>query len=375
MFGFGRQLLGPKLPWTVRALPTGRSGSYNSVVASMSNLSDCKHDTLDLCTTNFPSFSFTTLESLIHNDLIPPTGSVLFNGRENLFVPGALEGCHVLVLGCKSGVEAYTCSALVGACGKVTAVDNVDEVNEAIKYLDWQTKSFGYTTPNIRFHSGKCSDLDFLESLSVDVILSVSSMNSYSEKESILQECYRVMKEGGELYFSDVFSDRRTEPVVSFNAFSSTYLTNSLYYQDFRRMMNRAGFLDVRKISVEDVTDVFSPTSHFENYDCRYNLCTIRAFKISSLEDRPEDFDQVAIYTGSSSHFLLDDDYSFDVGCPVSVCGNTADILRRSRYNRDFKVSERGRHLGSFVQVQRKLEFPKNTGLESVICKQEFCRY
>eukprot|EP01126_Amoeba_proteus_P045089 TRINITY_DN5035_c0_g1_i9.p1 TRINITY_DN5035_c0_g1~~TRINITY_DN5035_c0_g1_i9.p1 ORF type:complete len:201 (+),score=42.75 TRINITY_DN5035_c0_g1_i9:449-1051(+) len=200
-------------------------------------------------------------------------------------------------------------------------------------------------------------------------------MNSYSEKESILQECYRVMKEGGELYFSDVFSDRRTEPVVSFNAFSSTYLTNSLYYQDFRRMMNRAGFLDVRKISVEDVTDVFSPTSHFENYDCRYNLCTIRAFKISSLEDRPEDFDQVAIYTGSSSHFLLDDDYSFDVGCPVSVCGNTADILRRSRYNRDFKVSERGRHLGSFVQVQRKLEFPKNTGLESVICKQEFCRY
>ena len=41
--------------------------------------------------------------------------------------PGALEGCHILDLGCGAGMDCYVLSQLVGADGHVTGIDMTDE--------------------------------------------------------------------------------------------------------------------------------------------------------------------------------------------------------------------------------------------------------
>ena len=79
---------------------------------------------------------------------------------------------------------------------------------------------------------------------------------------------------------------------------------------------------------------------------------TIRAFKLP-LEDRCEDYGQVAYYLGTlpeAPHaFLLDDHHLFQTGKPYPVCGNTADMLMHSRYGRHFKiVGEKQIHYGLF---------------------------
>jgi arsenite methyltransferase len=79
---------------------------------------------------------------------------------------------------------------------------------------------------------------------------------------------------------------------------------------------------------------------------------TIRAFKLE-LEDRCEDFGQVATYRGSlgeSPHaFVLDDHHRFQAGKPMLVCGNTADMVSRTRYARHFTVTgDKSVHYGLF---------------------------
>lgn len=45
--------------------------------------------------------------------------------------------------------------------------------------------------------------------LQVDLILSNCVVNLSPDKPAVLAEAYRVLKPGGEFYFSDVYADRR----------------------------------------------------------------------------------------------------------------------------------------------------------------------
>lgn len=45
--------------------------------------------------------------------------------------------------------------------------------------------------------------------VSIDLIISNCVVNLSPRKDLVLQAAYRVLKEGGELYFSDVYCDRR----------------------------------------------------------------------------------------------------------------------------------------------------------------------
>ncbi len=47
---------------------------------------------------------------------------------------------------------------------------------------------------------------------SVDIIISNCVVNLSPDKRRVLSEAYRVLAPGGEMYFSDVYSDRRMSP-------------------------------------------------------------------------------------------------------------------------------------------------------------------
>jgi ubiquinone/menaquinone biosynthesis C-methylase UbiE len=271
-------------------------------------------------------------------------------------LPPYLEGGTVVDLGCGTGRDVYIASKLVGESGRVIGVDMTDEqIAVARKYQDEQAKRFGYDASNVEFKQGYIEDLAALgiADESADVVISNCVINLSPAKEAVFKEIYRVLKPGGELYFSDVFADRRvpekwaTDPVLR-----GECLGGALYAEDFRRLMRKVGWEDFRYMSVRPIKleneEILAKVGMI-NYTSR----TVRAFKLDILEDICEDYGQVAYYLGAipgyPHYFDLDDHHRFFTGQPMLVCGNTGAMLGDTRFGAAFRVEgDRSVHYGAF---------------------------
>lgn len=270
-------------------------------------------------------------------------------------LPPALAGMTVLDLGCGSGRDAYLLSRLVGEHGRVIGVDMTAEQLEAARaHQQWHAQRYGHARSNIEFVDGYIEDLAGcgIADASVDVVVSNCVLNLSPEKERVFAEIMRVLKPGGELYFSDVFADRRIpdglrrDPVLL-----GECLAGALYVEDFRRLMARAGCADVRKIS-DSAVPLFDDAIMAKIGMVAFRSITLRAFKLD-LEDRCEDFGQVATYLGTIANhphaFDLDDHHHFETGRPLRVCGNSFDMLAATRYAPHFRLSgDKSVHFGLF---------------------------
>ncbi len=270
-------------------------------------------------------------------------------------LPPALDCAIVLDLGSGSGRDCYVLSKLVGAKGKVIGVDMTQQqVEIAESHRDFHAKAFGYKKSNVEFHLGDIGDLlsAGIVDDSVDLIVSNCVLNLTENKQAVFSEAWRVLKSGGELYFADVFADRRiptellNDPVLV-----GECLAGALYVEDFRRIMAGLGCLDARVCASSPITlqdEAVKEKIGMVNF----RSITWRAFKLP-LEDRCEDFGQIAIYQGGiheNPHvFTLDDHHHFIKGKPLLVCGNTADMLSGSRYARYFQIQgDKSTHYGLF---------------------------
>ncbi len=271
-------------------------------------------------------------------------------------IPYALEGCTVLDLGCGTGRDTYICSKLVGPNGRAIGVDMTEQqLAVATRHIDSQAEKFGYSTPNVEFHQGYIEDLATvgIKDNSVDVIISNCVINLSPNKEQVFSEIFRVLKPGGELYFSDIFAARRipeslkTDPVLR-----GECLSGSLYVEDFRRMLREVGCLDYRVVSTRAIT-LDDPIIQEKLGMVPFASMTIRAFKLDSAEDACEDYGQSVTYLGtiaeSPHQFNLDVNHCFVTGKPMMVCGNTASMLSESRYAKHFTLQgDRSTHFGLF---------------------------
>ncbi len=270
-------------------------------------------------------------------------------------LPNALEGCTVLDLGCGTGRDVYLLSKLVGEKGRVIGVDMTSEqLSLARKHQAWQAERYGYKTSNVEFHEGFIEDLASLgiADNSVDVVVSNCVLNLSPEKARVFKEIFRVLKPGGELYFSDVFADRRIplelrhDPVLL-----GECLSGAMYIEDFRRALFDIGCKDARIMS-SSVLTVDDAELNAKIGMVGFTSKTVRAFKID-LEDKCEDFGQIAYYRGGIAEcpifFDLDDHHRFEINKPMLVCGNTADMITQSRFAGYFEViGEKTTHYGLF---------------------------
>ncbi len=272
-------------------------------------------------------------------------------------LPPVLDGSVLLDLGCGTGRDAYVAAQLAGPEGLVIGVDMTDEqLAVAQRHVDSQMRRFGYTRPNVEFRQGYIEDLKAagIEDGSVDVVISNCVINLSPDKEAVFSEIFRVLKPGGELYFSDVFAGRRVPEYLKKDpVLHGECLAGALYTEDFRRVLRAVGCLDARVVSRQPITLQHGEIAEKIGMIDFYSL-TMRAFKLNSLEDICEDYGQSAIYLGTIPEhphaFDLDDHHRFLTGKTMLVCGNTASMLSDTRYAGHFKVlGDRSTHYGPFV--------------------------
>lgn len=271
-------------------------------------------------------------------------------------IPPCLDGCTVLDLGCGTGRDVYLLSRLVGPGGFVIGVDMTEEqLAVAKRHQAAQAKRFGFPKSNVEFRRGYMEDLAALDigDCSVDVVVSNCAINLSPLKERVFSEIFRVLKPGGELYFSDVFAGRRMPTRLRDNPLlRAECLGGALYVEDFRRLLRGLGCLDYRVASSTRVA-LGSPDIEALIGPIDFHSMTIRAFKLNDLEDICEDYGQVAWYLGDipghPHQFCLDDHHAFHTGKPMLVCGNTAAMLLETRLAKHFRVSgDRSVHFGPF---------------------------
>jgi len=272
-------------------------------------------------------------------------------------IPPLLEGCHVLDLGSGTGRDVYILSALVGEDGLAAGIDMTDEqLAIAVKYKDSQMERFGFKRCNVDFKKGYIENLkgSGIKDNSQDLVVSNCVINLSPDKESVFSEIFRVLKPGGELYFSDVFADRRIPGEIKADpVLYGECLGGALYIEDFRRMLRRLGCNDYRVMSKRKIS-IDEPLIADKVGDTGFYSMTIRAFKLADLEDTCEDYGQTACYNGSipffPHQFQLDDHHIFISHKPVLVCGNTASMLSNTRFGKHFKITgDKGRHFGLFA--------------------------
>ena len=327
---------------------------YGSVLESSNDLKT------NACTTaSAPPPHLSSLLGNIHGDV---TSTYYGCG---LVYPQELTGTRILDLGCGSGRDCYVLSQLVGQNGSVVGVDMTDnQLAIARRHIDYHTEKFGFDKPNFEFMKGYLEKLDELdlEPASFDVIVSNCVINLAVDKLAVLRHAHTLLKEGGELYFADVYADRRIPSDLSRDpVLYSECLSGALYWNDFQSLAREAGFCDPRLVADNPIAIRDSAVAERIG-NIQFYSATYRLFKLPELEPACEDYGQAVVYRGGIQHaphqFILDKHHLIDRGRTFPVCGNTWRMLHDTRFRAHFDfIGNWERHYGIFEGCGSSLPF------------------
>lgn len=284
-----------------------------------------------------------------------------------LVCPPLLEGCRVLDLGSGAGRDAYLLSQLVGAAGAVVGVDmTAEQLAVAREHQAFHAELFGFA--NVSFLEGRIERLEELplEPASFDVVVSNCVLNLSVDKPAVLRGVQRLLKPGGEFYFSDVYADRRLpEQLRRDPVLYGECLGGALYWNDFLRLARAAGFADPRLVSDRSLA-IGDPALAALVGEARFFSASYRLFAIAELEDACEDHGQAVIYRGSipqqPHRFDLDSHHSIETGKVFPVCGNTFRMLQQTRFAPHFTfIGDDENHFGLFEGCGSTIPFHSAT--------------
>ena len=317
------------------------------------------------CTLEAPPQHIRSILSKIHDDV---TSRYYGCG---LVAPEELKGLRILDLGSGSGRDVYLLSALVGEDGYVVGVDMTDEQLEvANKHVDYHAEQFGYQKPNVAFYKGYIERLDELpfEDNSFDLIISNCVINLSPDKDAVLKQAYRLLAPGGEMYFSDVYSDRRVpQALVDNELLYGECLSGALYWNDFLSLAKKHGFNDPRLVEDRPLTIENDEIKALLN-PIRFYSATYRLFKLA-LEPACEDYGQAVMYKGSlddsPTEMLLDKGHLFPTNKIMPVCGNSYDMLHKTRFSQHFEFfGDTSKHFGIYEGCGTNVPFDEQQSVD-----------
>lgn len=147
------------------------------------------------------------------------------------------EGDIVLDLGSGAGIDAILAAKKVGEKGRVIGVDMTEEMIEKAKE---NAKKQGIK--NAEFLLGEIENLP-LKNNSVDTIITNCVINLTPDKSKTFSEAYRVLKQGGRIYLSDiVLLKELTEEQRNNKQLISGCVAGALLRDDYLNKIKEAGF-------------------------------------------------------------------------------------------------------------------------------------
>lgn len=191
---------------------------------------------------------------------LPDTATLASLGCGNPTALAALRpGETVLDLGRGGGIDVLLSAKRVGSSGKAYGLDMTDEMLALAR--DNQRKA---GVENVEFLKGEIENIP-LPANSVDVIISNCVVNLSPDKDAVLQEAYRVLRNGGRLAISDVvIRDAEAgeapipEAVRRDVELWAGCIAGALHAQEYRDKLTKAGFVnieieEVRRYSLSDL--------------------------------------------------------------------------------------------------------------------------
>lgn len=291
-----------------------------------------------------------------------------------LVCPTELRGSRILDLGSGSGRDVYALAQLVGPEGEVIGVDMTDEqLAVARSTQSWHAEKFGYD--NVRFLKGYLEKLDELEleKGSFDVVVSNCVINLSPDKDAVLASVKRLLKPGGEFYFSDVYASRRVPRALRDDPMLyGECLGGALYWNDFIQLAKRHGFADPRLVEDRRL-EMTDPAVAARVAGLQFYSATYRLFNLDGLENDCEDYGQAVIYRGSLPEqpvfFILDKHHCIERGKVFPVCGNSWQMLADTRFNSHFEfIGDFSQHYGIFEGCGVAMPFAGDDGSDAAPC-------
>jgi len=159
------------------------------------------------------------------------------------------EGEVVLDLGSGGGIDVLLSARRVGPTGKAYGLDMTDEMLDLAR--ENQRKA-GVT--NVEFLRGEMENIP-LPRNSVDVIISNCVVNLSPDKDKVLAEAHRVLKDGGRVAIADIVVRGQVPPELrrDLEAWAGC-LAGALEEGDYRRKLESAGFSDIEIESLREYT-------------------------------------------------------------------------------------------------------------------------
>jgi SAM-dependent methyltransferase len=291
-----------------------------------------------------------------------------------LVCPPLLKGCQVLDLGSGSGRDVYALAQLVGPAGSVVGVDMTEQqLDVAERHRTYHIQQFGFD--NVRFLHGYIERLDELDLPpgSFDVIVSNCVVNLSPDKDAVLRGVHRLLKPGGEFYFSDVYCDRRVAVDVRNDPqLYGECLGGALYWNDFLRLSHATGFADPRLVEDRPL-EITDPALAAKVEGLKFFSATYRLFKLEDLETACEDYGQAVVYRGTipdhPQRMVLDKHHNMEAGRVFPVCGNTWRMLHDTRLAAHFEfIGDFSHHFGLFAGCGGGLPFDQRGGTSPSEC-------
>ncbi|NXV69460.1 AS3MT methyltransferase, partial [Molothrus ater] len=287
-----------------------------------------------------------------------------------LVIPECLASCRILDLGSGSGRDCYLLSQLVGEQGHVTGIDMTEgqvrhgsgapchpssstltsfpsscQVEVAKKHIAYHMDKFGYRKPNVEFFHGYMEKLDDagLADESYDIVISNCVINLAPDKRAVLQEAFRVLKPGGEMYFSDVYASQRlNETIRKHRVLWGECLAGALYWRDLYGIAEEVGFSPPCLVTASPITIGDKELEGIVG-DCRFVSATYRLFKVpAGSRTGPGQVTYNGGIVGHERELVFDANFTFKEGEVVNVDAEMAAILQSSRFAEKFLIRPGG---------------------------------
>ncbi|CAG0904122.1 unnamed protein product, partial [Cyprideis torosa] len=281
--------------------------------------------------------------------------------------PEAVEGCSVLDLGCGTGRDVYVLSQLVGPEGRVVGVDMTDEqLAVAREFQPWHEQKFGWK--NTEFYQGYIEKLDEISALKegdFDIIISNCVINLCLDKKAVFRQCQRLLKEGGEMYFSDMYASKPVPEALRRDKVAwGEGLSGALFWRDLYAYCQELGaLLDPLPVQASAIEVIDARLKNLISETCpdglHYASVTYRIFKKTDKTTSTSALTQEVKYLGSipgstDTTFCLSHGRKFPKGESVSVTSELAEVLRMSRYKSHFEfLGDSGSPIDPFTILEK----------------------